>query len=154
MCLCNLCSVISKQLQKQSYHLQLSILIVKLVHLFLKLFYLLEIILILSVSVKQIHFFGGLTVLVDELLALTQPRPRHHHVAQSDVPGVVRVVRHPATNPHYQHVLHPLESAQQPGGGAPGGDARLPAVSSHGQLGHHTPVAPDISDGVGLGLSW
>ena len=47
-----------------------------------------------------------------------------------------------------------LEGAEQSGGGATRGDTGLPAVARHGQLGDDTPVAADISDGVGLGLAW
>ena len=96
---------------------------------------------------------GGLAVLVYEPLARAGPGAGQHHVAQPDVSGVVGVVRHPAPHPHDQHELDCLEGAEEPGGGAAAGDAGLPAVARHGQLGHHAPVAADIAQRVGLGLA-
>ena len=62
-------------------------------------------------------------------------------------------MRHAPAHAHYEDILDPLEGAEQPGGGAARGDARLPGVPGHGQLGDHTPVTPDVPQGVGLGLS-
>ena len=55
---------------------------------------------------------------------------------------------------HYEDILDPLEGAQQSGGGAARGDARLPGVPRHRQLGDHTPVTTNVPQGVGLGLTW
>ena len=61
---------------------------------------------------------------------------------------------HAPAHAHYEDILDPLEGAQQPGGGAARGDARLPGVPRHRQLGDHTPVTTNVPQGVRLGLSW
>ena len=61
---------------------------------------------------------------------------------------------HASAHAHYEDILDPLEGAQQPGGGAARGDARLPRVPRHRQLGDHTAVTTNVPQGVRLGLSW
>ena len=86
----------------------------------------------------------------------------HDDIAQPDVFVVVCVVRHAPAHTHNEDIVHCLECAQEPGGGAAGGNARLKrtqlilitllinqchlsGVASHWEFSHHTPVSSNVS---------
>lgn len=49
--------------------------------------------------------------------------------------------------------LPDLERPEEPGGGAAGGDERVPVGPGHGQLGGHHAVGADVAQGVHVRLA-
>lgn len=78
---------------------------------------------------------------------------RHHHVAQSNVLLVVRVVRHPTGHAQNEHVVHLLECAQQSGGGVARGGHRFACVANGWQLGADDSMGANVAECVDVGFA-